>query len=44
MTKCEHIFRIFNDLELKNSGFLSLYCMKCLELRKVKKKYGDDKK
>lgn len=36
---CEHQWKIFNDGELKNKGFLSFYCINCLELRKVKKVY-----
>lgn len=37
--KCEHHFRIFNDPNLKNTGYLSFFCDKCLLIRKVKKDY-----
>ena len=41
--QCKHEFKIFNDTNLKGSGILSFYCSKCLQLRKIKKEYGDDK-
>ena len=36
---CEHNWKIFKDSNLVGSGYLSFYCVKCLELRKVKKDY-----
>lgn len=39
MNKCKHKWRMFHDPKLKGSGYLSLYCNKCLELRKIKKEY-----
>jgi hypothetical protein len=39
--ECDHLFKIFNDPDLKKSGFLSFYCQKCLLLVKKKKIYGN---
>lgn len=35
--KCAHEWRIFKDSDVK--GRLTFYCQKCLELRKIDKKY-----
>jgi hypothetical protein len=37
--ECKHEYKIFNDPQLANSGYLSFYCTKCLQLRKKKKEY-----
>ena len=36
---CDHSYRIFNDVSLKGSGYLSFYCQKCLMLVKKKRDY-----
>lgn len=38
---CKHTFKIFNDPDLKGTGFLSFYCQNCLLLVKKKKAYGN---
>lgn len=40
--KCEHKFHIFKDPELARSGYISLFCERCLTLRKVKKEYTEE--
>lgn len=37
--KCEHIYKIFHDPDLKKTGYLSFYCQKCLTLVKKKREY-----
>ena len=40
--ECKHEWYLFRDGDVK--GFLTFFCKRCLELRKVKKEYkGDDK-
>jgi len=40
--QCMHRWKIFKDMDLVKTGFLSFYCDKCLALRKIKKEYKDD--
>ena len=37
--KCEHYYEIFEDPKLRDSGCISVYCKKCLDMKKVKKDY-----
>jgi len=39
----EHIWRIFNDPDLRNTGYLSFFCQGCLALAKIKKEYKEGK-
>lgn len=36
-----HSFRIFNDVDMKGTGFLTFYCEHCLALVKIKKAYEE---
>ena len=37
--ECEHQYKMFKDSKLIGTGFLSFYCVKCLNLIKIKKEY-----
>ena len=37
--KCEHYWRLFRDVGLKDSGLLSFFCPRCLRVVKIKKEY-----
>jgi len=41
---CQHDWKIFNDVKLKNSGFMSFYCTRCLAFVKKKIEYMEEQK